>query len=170
MKRSIIVRNWDKRENENVRDRVNDFIYNGLKPDRVTVESATRKPTRSDSRAGIVVAVFKSMKDKENIMKRKIDLKMSRHYEKVYVEHNLPPKQRRLNNNLRAIVNTIGSDRLRLKGSRILQTDTDRRGHTGTYSCQRTSRSYAETQRNRSDHEQYRGRNYDRDYKEKGDF
>ena len=126
LKRNIIIKHLDGRENENLKDRVNSLIYNDLKLDKIRVESATRKPTKRDSKPGVIVAVCKTMMGKESIMRKKSDLKKSRLCENVYIEHHLPPEQRRLNNNLRTIVNTIGSDRLRLKGSRVLQTDVDR--------------------------------------------
>ena len=91
--RSIIIKHLDERENENVIDRVNSLIYNGLKLDKVEVESAVRKPTKSDTKPGIIIAVCKSTKDKESIMKRKRDLKRSRRYENVFIEHNIPPDQ-----------------------------------------------------------------------------
>ena len=168
-KRSIVIRNLEERENENVKDRVNSLIYNGLKIDTITVESANRKQSRSDSRAGIIIAVCKSLKDKETIMKRKSDLKNSRRYEKVYIEHNLPMEQRRLNSNLRTIVNTIGNDRLHLRGSRVLQADGERRDNMNTYAYKRPTRSYGETQTDRNYYKDNRDSTYDRDYTSRND-
>ena len=119
--RSIIIRHLDERENENVKDRVNSLISSGLKLDKIRVESAIRKQSKNENKPGIVVAVCKSLNDKNSIMQKKRELRKSRRYENAYIEHHMAPEQRRLNNNLRAIVNTIGSDRLFLKGSRVLQ-------------------------------------------------
>ena len=55
LKRSIIVKQLEERENENINDRVNSLIYNGLKLDNIKVESATRKATKSDTKPGIIV-------------------------------------------------------------------------------------------------------------------
>ena len=146
LKRGIIVKQLEEMENENINDRVNSLIYNGLKLDNIKVESATRKPTKSDTKPDIIGAVCKSMKDKESIMQRKRDLKRSRRYENLYIEHHTLPDQRRLNNNLRTIVNTIGSDRLWLKGSRELQAENNRdNARPGSY--EQSSRSYYYTRR-----------------------
>ena len=166
LKRSIVIKNLEERENENVKDRVNSLIYNGLRLDRIEVESATRKSARSESKSGVIVATCKSLKDKEDIMKRKSDLKKSRRYANVYIEHHMQPEQRRLNNNLRTIVNTIGNDRLRLKGSRILSM-----GNEGNYehsnSYKRSSRPYGGTYRdNYDDYNSNRNNDYGRNYHE----
>ena len=150
LKRSIVIKNPVERENETVKDRVNSLIYNGLRLDTIKVESATRKSSRSKSKLGVIVAICKSLKDKEDIMKRKSDLKRSRRYAKVYVQHHMPPEQRRLNNKLRTIVNTIGNNRLRLKGSRILHMDNESNyEHSNSY--KRSSRPYGGTYRDSYD-------------------
>ena len=38
LKRSIIVKQLEERENENINDRVNSLIYNGLKLDNIKVD------------------------------------------------------------------------------------------------------------------------------------
>ena len=57
-------------------------------------------------------------------MSIKRELKNSSRYKNVFVENDIPPGQRKLNSNLRTIVNTIGRDRLHFRGSRILPTET----------------------------------------------
>ena len=167
-KRSIIIKHLDARENENVKDRVNSLIYNGLQLDKIEVETAVRKPTKSDNNPGIIVAVCKSIKDKECIMKRKRDLKRSRRYGKVYIEHHMPAEQRRLNSNLRTIVNTIGSDRLWLKGSRVLQAENNR-DYARPDPFQRSAHSYAGSHRDSYDYNRNKDRNYERSNYERRD-
>ena len=149
-----------------MKDRVNSLIYNGLRLDTIKVESATRKSSRSESKSGVIVATCKSLKDKEDIMKRKSDLKKSGRYANVYIEHHMQPEQRRLNNNLRTIVNTIGNDRLRLKGSRILSMDNESNyEHSNSY--KRSSRPYGGTYRdNYDDYNSNRNNDYGRNYHE----
>ena len=168
LKRSIIVKQLEERENENINDRVNSLIYNGLKLDNIKVESATRKPTKSDTKPGIIVAVCKSMKDKDNIMQRKRDLKRSRRYENVYIEHHMPPEQRHLNSNLRTIVNTIGSDRLWLKGARVLQAEHSR-DNARPRSYEQSSRSYDYTCRDSYIDKRNNDHNYERNRYERRD-
>ena len=154
-KRSIVIKNLYVRENENVKERVNNVIYSGLKLNSITVESATRKPSQNESKPGIIIAVCKTESDKQRIMKRKSDLRKAGRYEKVYIEHNIPLEQRRLNYNFRTIVNTIGNDRLRLKGSRLLQTDDEcRNGETRFYQSERPRSSDSYRNRDRNDERQ----------------
>ena len=162
LKRSIIIRHLDERENENVKDIVNSLISSGLKLDKIRVESAIRKQSKNENKPGIVVAVCKSLNDKNSIMQKKRELRKSRRYENVYIEHHMAPEQRRLNNNLRAIVNTIGSDRLFLKGSRVLQNinnnnnnNNNNSNNNGGYERQTSYQRYGHSYNNT-----YRG-NYD---------
>ena len=150
LKRSIVIKNLEERENESVKDRVNILIYNGLRLDTIKVESATCKSSRSESKTGDIVAMCKSLKDKVDIMKQKSVLKRSRRYAKVYIGHHMPPEQRRLNNSLRTIVNTIGNNRLRLKGSRILHIDNES-NYENSNSYKRSSRPYGGTYRDSYD-------------------
>ena len=168
LKRCIIVKQLEERENENINDRVNSLIYNGLKLDNIKVESATRKPTKSDTKPGIMVAVCKSMKDKDSIMQRKRDLKRSRRYENVYIEHHMPPEQRRLNSNLRTIVNTIGNDRLWRRGSRVLQAENSR-DNARPRSYEQSSRSYDYTRRDSYIDKRNNDHNYERNRYERRD-
>ena len=166
LKRSIVIMNLEGRENENVKDRVNSLIYNVLRLDTIKVESATRKSTRSESKSGVIVATFKFLKNKEDIMKRKSDLKRSRRYARVYIKHFIQPEQRRLNNNLRTTVNTIGNDRLRLKGSRMLSmVNESYYGHSNSHIC--SSRLCGGTYRDSyDDYNSNRNNDYGRNYYE----
>ena len=123
-KRNIVIRNLDEREHENVLQRTNNVISEGLKLRNISFESATRKISRNNSKPGIIIATCKNDQDKESIMSVKRELKNSSRYQKVFVENDLPPGQRKLNSNLRIIVNTIGRDKLLFKGSRILPAET----------------------------------------------
>ena len=57
LKRSIVFKNLEERENENMKDRVNSLIYNGLRLDTIKVISATRKSTRRELKPGVIVAM-----------------------------------------------------------------------------------------------------------------
>ena len=71
--------------------------------------------------------------------------------------------------NLRTIVNTIGNDRLHLRGSRVLQADSERRDNMNTYAYKRPTRSYGETQTDRNYYKNNRDSTYDRDYTSRND-
>ena len=57
LKRSVVFKNLEERENENMKDRVNSLIYNGLRLDTIKVISATRKSTRRELKSGVIVAM-----------------------------------------------------------------------------------------------------------------
>ena len=72
--RNIIIRNLSEQENENVLQRVNSIVSEGLKPINIDMETATRKTNRNLSNPGLIVATCKTVKDKENIMSKKREL------------------------------------------------------------------------------------------------
>ena len=125
---NFIVRNLPERENENTACEVIKILRDGLKFRDIAVESAVRKQNRQDDRKpGIIMVTCKSKEDKQTIMKSKRHLKDTRRYEKVFIENDLPKSQRVLNSNLRTIVRTIGSDKLKVKGSYVSVRETDSR-------------------------------------------
>ena len=102
---------------------MNNLVYDGMRLD-ITVEKAIRKFNRTNSNPGIVIATCKTLKDKESVMNSKKELKRSRKYENAFIEHDIPLQQRKLNSNLRAIVNTIGQDKLYFRGSHVLRSES----------------------------------------------
>ena len=121
-KRRIVIRNLKERENENIKDRVNNII-DYLKVREVSVEAAEKKPNNYNSKPGVVLATFYCNEDKEKVMKAKKNLRSSTRYRDVYIENDLPAHQRKLKNNLRTIVNTLGRETLKLRGSRVIRAD-----------------------------------------------
>ena len=121
-KRRIVIRNLRERENENVIDRVNNIIKY-LKIKDVSVQTAERKPNNYNSKPGVIIATFYRYEDKEHMMKLKKNLKQSTRYRDVYIENDVPAHQRKLKSNLRTIVNTLGREKLRLRGSRIIRAN-----------------------------------------------
>ena len=83
-------------ENERVVNKVNDMLRDGLKIRDVTVATAVRKGSGRENRPGVVIATCKSVDDKKKIMSNKRALKDSRHYEKVYLDHDLSKEDRNL--------------------------------------------------------------------------
>ena len=121
-KRRIVIRNLTERENENVKDRVNNIIEY-LKVKDISVETAERKPNNYNSKPGVIIATFYRYEDKEHVMRLKKNLKYSTRYRDVYIENDVPAHQRKLKSNLRTIVNTLGREKLRLRGFRIIRAD-----------------------------------------------
>jgi len=83
----VVVRNLPETVNENVKDKVDSMIRDGLKIRDVQVDSAERKQPRHESDSGLAVAKFKDAGDKAKVMKAKRNLKDSRQYERVYNNH-----------------------------------------------------------------------------------
>ena len=71
----------------------------------------------------MIIATFYRYEDKEHMMKLKKNLKQSTRYRDVYIENDVPAHQRKLKSNLRTIVNTLGREKLRLRGSRIIRAN-----------------------------------------------
>ena len=166
-RRKIVIRNLDERENENVLRKLNNIVSDGLKLRNISIESATRKINRNTSKPGLIIATCKAVQDKESIMNQKRELKNSNRYQNVFIEHDLPPGQRKLSSNLRAIVNTIGRDKLLFKGSRILPTENGQRIDENGNGADRQRRRSGEEKRPRGYDEKrnsddYHNRDFDR--------
>lgn len=71
--RNIIVRYLPEREDENVRNRVNDIIQDSLKLKGISVITAERKTTKHPSKPGVILATMDSYESKQSVMKYKID-------------------------------------------------------------------------------------------------
>ena len=80
---NLVIRNLPEKPEENVKNEVNGLFKDGLRLRELTVESAERKTSASENRAGIVIAKLKSKEDKVTVMKNKSKLKDSRRYNKV---------------------------------------------------------------------------------------
>lgn len=144
---SFIIRNLPERERENIVNEVNCLLKDGLKIRDIKIDSAERKENRgNDGKPGVIVAKCKAREDKQTIMKCKSKLKDSRRYERVFIEHDVPKQQRVFNSNMRAIINTLGRDKLQLKGARVsVIRDTDNNEGLQT----RQDRSYVDNRNRR---------------------
>ena len=121
-KRRVVIQNLEERENENIRERVNNIIdYLNMKD--VKIEAAERKTNSYNSKPGVVLVSFYTYDDKEKVMKKKKDLRGSSRYQNVYIENDVPQHQRKLKNNLRTIVKTLGGEKLRFNGSRVIRSE-----------------------------------------------
>ena len=154
-KRRIVVRNLREREDENIVDRVNSVI-DYLKV-RVEVVAATRKESKSSSKPGIVIATLRSKDEKEQIMRAKKDLRNSNRYKDVYIEHDIPSYHRRIRNNLHTIVNTLGQEKLEMKGSRVFMSEQSRSYGEGSHYGYRPE----EPRKHYSQESSYRDSHYD---------
>ncbi len=120
---NIVVRNLIESENENIIDRVNGLIRDGLSLRDVEVEEAERKRAADNRYPGLVVAKCKSKEDKSLIMKSKAKLKTSRLFEDVFINSDKTQEQRLYEANLRTIASVMDGKPLRVVGLRLERTD-----------------------------------------------
>ncbi|CAG2255048.1 unnamed protein product [Mytilus edulis] len=124
----IVIRNIPESSNENLENKINGLIRDGLHLKDVKVVSAERKKSFREGKSGVIIASLSSTSDKRKVMDKKRELKNSRNYKDVFVENSIPLAQRILNSNLRNIVNAIGDDNLEVKGIRV-QFKSRKYGH-----------------------------------------
>lgn len=118
--KNIVIRNLPESQNENVMAKVNVLFRDGLKLQNVQVSKVERKKAFRDNDHGIVVATCASSEQKKQIMSAKSVLQKSRRFEKVFIEHDRSKEERLYISNMKTLVNNLGSDRLSVKGNRIV--------------------------------------------------
>ena len=117
---NIVVRNLAEGRDENVLNKVNGLIKDGLKLRDVSVDEATRKNPGRGGRAGLIVARCRSAKDKEDIMKAKRKLSDSRNFKDVSINHDKSHEQQIQDFNWNTIVSVVGKDKVTMRGSRVV--------------------------------------------------
>ena len=128
--RNIVIRNLREAANENTLNKVNALINDGLKLRDAVYTKAERKQPRTKTHCGMIIARCDSDESKREIMQAKSNLRNSRTYEKVYIEHDMPFEERNQISNLRKLVNVVYKDRsnrLRVRGSRVVFTRNNER-------------------------------------------
>ena len=118
---NIVLHNLPETNNENIDNKVNNVLKEGIKLQNITVESAKRKKSYKRNAPGIVVAKLKNAEDKKQVMLNKKKLADSRVYNEVSISHDKPLQQRVQEANLRTLAAAVGENKLIVKGSRILQ-------------------------------------------------
>ena len=126
---NLVITKSPYTENENLINKINGLIKDGIKLKDVMIDEAKRKPAKNNT-PGLVICKCKSMEDKVKILKAKSALKKSRNYKNVVVFTDLPLSERIQFNNMKLLVQTFASDTLELKGSIIFrrQQGQERRG------------------------------------------
>ena len=138
----IVIRNLPENRNENIQNKVNGLLKDGLQLKDISLRSVERKKSNRENRAGIVLVCFDSFEDKRKVMETKRKLRDTRNFKDVFIEHDLPRSQRMLNANLRNIVRTIGKDKLEIKGSRVqVKSVEDSRNSEDCLNIRQTRRS-----------------------------
>ena len=81
---NLVITKLHYTENENLINKINGLIKDGIKLKDVMIDEAKRKPATNNT-PGVVICKCKSMEDKVNILKAKSALKKSRNYKNVVV-------------------------------------------------------------------------------------
>ncbi|CAG2224136.1 unnamed protein product [Mytilus edulis] len=116
---NIIIRNLQESDNENITNKVNGLLKDGLRLKDIRIKSVDRKKSMRENKPGVIIVKLERTEDKRRVMEVKRNLKDTRNFRDVFIDHDLPKSQRMLNANLRHIVKTIGNDKLEIHGSRI---------------------------------------------------
>ena len=120
--KNIILRGLPFSENENITAKVQNIINDGLHLQGIVCDSAERKDSR-DARPGVVVVRFRTVDDKRKVMSKKRDLKNSRQYASIFIEHDMSYADRDMSNNLRTLLRSMKDQNLSMRGSRVVPRD-----------------------------------------------
>ncbi len=131
-KQTIVIKNLPMTQGENVSQKVNSLIKDGLKLRDVEVERVERKESHLEGRHGHVIAKLRSVDHVKSVMKHKAKLKDSTVHKDVYIEPDRSRQERQNISNMRTIVNAVGRDKLELKGSRLVRKQTDQEAANAT--------------------------------------
>ena len=125
---NLVITKLPYTENENLINKINGLIKDGIKLKDVIIDEAKRKPAKNNT-PGVVICKCK-MEDKVKSLKAKSALKKSRNYKNVVVFTDRPLSERIQFNDMKLLVQTFASDTLELEGSRIFrrQQGHERRG------------------------------------------
>ena len=155
----IVLRNVPESRDENVIDKVNGVIREGLKLRDVKVVKAERKQTERqtgrNSKPPVIVASFESAEDKRAVMTNKKMLKDDRNKHKHVFIHNDQTKAERVQRaNFQTILDSLknnGSSNLQMRGSRVIRGAQDCNDNTGINERQSNRRDRSDNHRsNRS--------------------
>ena len=127
---NIVIHRIHESDGENVTNKVNGLIKDGLKLRSVTVEKADRKVSRRQGAPGVIVVKCRSVADKKSIMDKKKSLKYSANYDRVFIDHDKPYHQRLQEDNLRTIASAVDGNKLSVRGGRLVKPNNRRQPAT----------------------------------------
>ncbi|XP_071091296.1 uncharacterized protein MCAP_0864-like [Haliotis cracherodii] len=120
IKLNLIFRNVIESEGENVKNKVNSVLKDGMRLKDVDIVHAERKSNREESRyPGVIVATCRSMEDKSLILQSKSKLQHSRNFKDIFIMNDKTRQQRLHEANLKTIAIAIGNEKVRVRGARL---------------------------------------------------
>ncbi len=118
----------EEEQEEDLVLKVNTLLHEGVDLPEIDVDSVERKKSHKDNVPGVVIAQCKSQGDKKLIMSNKSKLKDSDDYSNVIIHPHKSPVQLQMESSLRTIVNTVGADKLQMKGNRVVRKHDNQQG------------------------------------------
>ncbi len=122
--RTLVIKNLPETEGESTIDRVKALFVDGqgLKDSQINIEKAQRKgdPNTTRNYSRVVVTTLKDKDAIKLVMKSKSKLKNNEQYKKVYINIDKPFLERKMENSLRTLINTVAKDKLLIKGGRVV--------------------------------------------------
>ena len=128
IKRNVVIFGIPASDNENVKNKVNAVIREGVKVN-VEVDTAIRKPSKKDGKSSIIIATFKNLDDKEKVMENKKKLGKSVNHKNVSIDHERSVEELQYQANLRVLSEAVGKDKVVVKGRRVVPAKK-KEGHT----------------------------------------
>lgn len=120
---NFVISGLAESEDEVVNDKVNTFIRDDLKLNGVNIVQADRKDKYNGNTCGVIVAKCASIDDKWKVMEAKSVLRDTVNASHIRIFHDKPKWQRQHEANVRLVVNTLGTNKLYLRGSRVCAHD-----------------------------------------------
>lgn len=114
---NFIIKNLEESRNENVMNKVNGLIKDGLKIKDIKINKAERKGNRGGWNPGVIVPSCRSVEDKRKIMSEKKILRDSSNFSRVYILSDKPLQMRIIGLNMRVLAKTVGDGQLRVTGT-----------------------------------------------------
>ncbi len=118
---NVVIRNLPHIVNEVTLNSVICLIKDGLKIKDVECVSAERKQSRND-KPGVIIAKFSCHEHKKSVMSKKATLQKHPVYKKVYINHDIAHEQGAIESSFHAILKEIGTDKLAVRGGRVVPT------------------------------------------------
>ncbi|MES9885013.1 MAG: hypothetical protein ABW185_29575 [Sedimenticola sp.] len=122
---NLIVRNLPEHPIENVKNKINTLIKDGLKLVDTNIISAERK-LGHNGKPGVVIAKCRSREDVITLLSNKKQLKEHSRYSSVFIARDLPYHERVNAQNMRTLINALGRNKLEMKGSYIRHVSGER--------------------------------------------
>ena len=119
----IVLFNVNEETGENTTEKVKSIIQVGLGLNDIDIVKAERKESRKQDAPGVIIASLGSTEQRSKVLKTKKKLKDSSQddMKDVYIAPDKPWNERKQEQNLRTIINTLGNDSLEFRGGRVFK-------------------------------------------------